>query len=73
MVSRFGIEARKRLRDESGGFRRHYVQGLVQRVEVADDEVRITGTPERLLQSLASLNVSSSPEVRGFEPRWLRG
>jgi site-specific DNA recombinase len=71
VVSRFALEARRRLRDEKGGFRRHYVQAMVQRVEVTDDEVRICGTPERLLRALAPPLVGSAPEFRSIVPRWL--
>ena len=74
LVRRFGVEARAKLRNEAGGFRRHYVQALVQRVEVADDEIRISGSPGRLLQALSTSNVGSkSSEVRSFEPGWLPG
>jgi site-specific DNA recombinase len=74
LVKRFGAEARKRLRDREGGFRRHYVQAVVQRVEVADDEIRVCGSPERLLQAISGPIVGSdSLGVRGIEPRWLPG
>jgi site-specific DNA recombinase len=64
----------QKLRDREGGFRRHYVQAVVQRVEVADEEIRICGSPERLLQAISGPIVGSdSAGVRGFEPRWLPG
>jgi len=66
LVSRFALEARRRLRDERGGLRRHYVQAMVQRVEVTDEEVRISGTPERLLRALAPLDVAPDAKVRGI-------
>ena len=73
-LRRFASEARKRLRNEEGGFRRHYVQALVQRVEVGDGEVRISGRPDRLLKSLTASSVgSATADVRGFEPEWLLG
>jgi hypothetical protein len=71
VVSQFALEARRRLRDEQGGFRRHYVQAMVQRVEVTDEEIRICGTPERLLQARTPPIVGSTAEVRGIVPRWL--
>jgi site-specific DNA recombinase len=72
ILRRFATEARKRLRDREGGFRRHYVQALVQRVEVASEEIRICGSPGRLLQSLAPPIVgSATADVRSFEPGWL--
>jgi site-specific DNA recombinase len=72
LVAQFAREARKRLRDERGGFRRHYVQALVQRVEVSDEEIRICGTPERLLRSLSPPIVGTAgAEVRSIVPRWL--
>jgi site-specific DNA recombinase len=74
LVRRFGAEARKRLRDREGGFRRHYVQALVQRVEVAADEIRICGSPARLLKAISTPIVGSkTADVRGFEPGWLPG
>ena len=74
IVGRFAIEARKRLRDEVGAFRRHYVQAMVQRVEVASEEIRICGSPASLLRSLTTSGVvSTMAEVRGFEPEWLPG
>ncbi len=73
-LRQFATEARKRLRNGEGGFRRHYVQALVQRVEIADDEVRICGQPGRLLQTLTAASVGPDTlDVRGFEPRWLPG
>ncbi len=74
LVRRFGVEAHKKLRDGEGGFRRHYVQSLVQRVEVADGEIRICGPQKRLLQPLSSPIVGSDTAyVRGIEPEWLLG
>jgi hypothetical protein len=45
LLRRFGLEARKKIRDQDGGFRRHHLQALVQRVEVGTDEIRIRGYP----------------------------
>lgn len=53
MIDRFAEAARQRIRLEDGGDRRHHIRALAQRVEVADGEVRIMGSKDRLLQVLA--------------------
>ena len=50
----FAEAARRRLRGPLGGYRRVHLRALVQRVEVADGEVRIMGSKSRLLQMLAA-------------------
>lgn len=74
LVKRFGAEARKRLRDPQGSFRRHSVQAVVQRVDVPDEEIRLCGAPERLWQAISGVVVGSdTAKVRGSVPSWLRG
>lgn len=58
--------ARSSLRIEGGGYRRDHLHAFVQRVEVADDEVRIMGKRSNLLQSLVA---SSSEESAAFAVR----
>ncbi len=53
MVQKFARTARKRIRIDGGGYRSDHLLALVQRVEVADREVRISGSKSNLLQTLA--------------------
>lgn len=79
VLRRFAGEAKRRLRKGDGAYRRHHIQALAQRVEVGLDVVRITGSRAKLLGTLAHAGLASSgvfnraPEVRAFEPKWLRG
>lgn len=76
LLRRFGIEARKKIRDREGSFRRHHLQTLVQRIEVGTDEIRIRGSKGRLLQTLSASGGNPGVEpaargVRSFVPNWL--
>ena len=69
-------EARRRMRSKDGGFRRHHIQSLVQRVEVGAEEIRIKGSRPTLLQTLIASGGSRGVEtaendVRSFNPKWL--
>ena len=63
MVQRFAAIARKRMRIDGGGYRRDHLRALAQRVEVADDEVRIMGSKSELLRTLVA---ASSVETAAF-------
>ena len=54
MVRTFAATARQRIRLDGGGYRRDHLRALAQRVEVADDEVRIMGSKCDLLRTLAA-------------------
>ena len=78
ILSRFAEAARRRIKTDDGSFRRHYVQALVQRVEVGTHEIRIKGSKTQLLRELAKSGgnrgvETSGPEVRIFVPKWLPG
>jgi len=78
MLGRLASEARSRIRREDGGFSRHHLQTLVQRVEVGADDIRIKGSRQRFLQTLVAPGGKSGVEtagleVRSFVPNWLRG
>ena len=76
MVRRFAAEAKRKLRTSEGGFSRHHVQKLAQRVEVSGSEVRIVGSKPRLFDALLSAGgvvLTRRREVRSFEPKWLPG
>ena len=68
----FARTARKRMRSESGGYRRDYLRALAQRVEVDAAELRIMGSKSELLRTLVA---ASSAKTAGFGvpssvPKW---
>ncbi len=63
MLNSLASVAREGLRLEKGGYRRDQLRTLAQRVEVADDEVRITGSKSELLRTLAA---ASSGQTAAF-------
>ncbi len=75
MVRKFARTARERIRLGGGGNRRDHLRALAQRVEVAEDEVRImgsTGDPLRILA--AALGVKSAAGgVHSSVLSWRRG
>ena len=66
MIDALSETARSSLRSEGGGYRRDHLRAFAQRVEVADDEVRIMGTKSDLLQRLVA---ASSGETAAFAVR----
>ena len=76
LVRKFAAETRRKMRTDEGGYRRHHIQALAQRVDVGEAEVRITGSKLTLLRTLvASSGVvkSATHDVRSFVPKWLPG
>jgi site-specific DNA recombinase len=68
----FSRQARKRMRTESGGYRRDYLRALAQRVEVDTQELRIMGSKSVLLRTLVT---ASGAKTAGFGvpssvPKW---
>ncbi|MFC0281031.1 hypothetical protein ACFOHK_13690 [Falsigemmobacter intermedius] len=63
MLKAFACKARERIRLDSGGYHRDHLRALAQRVEVADDEVRIMGSKSELLRTLVA---ASSVETAAF-------
>jgi len=65
-------EARGRLRLGKGGYRREHVRAFAQRVEVADDAIRIMGSKNTLLRTLVATKggKSAGTGVPGFVPKW---
>jgi len=59
----FATQARRRMRTESGGYRRDHLRALAQRVEVDTKEVRIMGSKSVLLRTLVA---ASSAKSAGF-------
>jgi site-specific DNA recombinase len=72
MIDALSETARSSLRIEGGGYRRDHLRAFAQRVEVADDEVRIMGRKLDLLQSLvaASSGESAAFAVRSSVLKW---
>ncbi|MGV1990077.1 recombinase family protein [Agrobacterium sp. 22-221-1] len=72
MIDALSETARSSLRIEGGGYRRDHLRAFAQRVEVADDEVRIMGKKSDLLQSLvaASSGESAAFAVRSSVLKW---
>jgi hypothetical protein len=75
MISRFSKVARDRIRNREGGYRRDHLRALAQRVEVADDAVRIMGSKTELLRTLFTENgrLSAAIGVPRSGPKWRRG
>jgi DNA invertase Pin-like site-specific DNA recombinase len=72
MIDALSETARSSLRIEGGGYRRDHLRAFAQRVEVADNEVRIMGKKSDLLQSLvaASSGESAAFAVRSSVLKW---
>jgi hypothetical protein len=59
----FARQARKRMRTESGGYRRDHLRARAQRVEVDVKELRIMGSKSELLRTLVA---ASRAKAAGF-------
>ena len=68
----FARQARRRMRTESGGYRRDHLRALAQRIEVDAKEVRIMGSKSALLRTLlaASSAKTAGFGVPSFVPKW---
>ena len=75
MVQRFARTARERIRIDGGGYRRDHLRALAQRVEVADREVRITGSKSNLFHALTATSgvKSAALGIRSSVLKWRRG
>lgn len=77
MLSQFAQAARKRMRADRSSYRRDHLCLLAQRVEVSDEEVRITGAKSNLLRTLVAISTSGVKSdtlgVPSFVPNWRRG
>jgi site-specific DNA recombinase len=72
VLKSFARQARRRMRTESGGYRRDHLRALAQCVEVDEKEVRIKGSKSVLLRTLVAI---SSVKTAGFGvpssvPKW---
>jgi site-specific DNA recombinase len=68
----FASQARRRMRTESGGYRRDHLRALAQRVEVDAKDVRIMGSKSVLLRTLVAASGAKTPGfgVPSFVPKW---
>ena len=68
----FARTARRRMRTESGGYRRDYLRALAQRVEVDAKQVRIMGSKSVLLRTLVTISSAKMTGfgVTSFVPKW---
>ena len=71
MLKGFARKARERIRLDGGGYRRDHLRALAQRVEVADDEVRIMGSKSELLRTLVAAS-SGKPAAFGVQSSVLK-
>ncbi len=74
LLGSFAVETKRRLRREDGGYRRHQIQALAERVEVGDREIRISGSTSSLVKALVASGSSVNSDtncVRSFDPKWL--
>ncbi len=71
----FARQARKRMRTESGGYRRDHFRALAQRVDVDAKEVRIMGSKSVLLRTLVAASSAKTAAfgVLSFVPKWRAG
>ena len=74
MLNTFARTARRKMRAKNGGYRRDHLRALAQRVEVDTGEVRIIGSKNDLLNTLATANSAATAAngVRAFGPKWRR-
>src|ERR1700676_2095100 len=68
----FAKQARKRMRTESGGYRRDHLSALAQRIEVDAKEVRIMGSKSELVRTLVAASSAKTAGfgVPSFVPKW---
>jgi site-specific DNA recombinase len=68
----FARQARKRMRTDSGGYRRDHLRALAQRIEVDAKEVRIMGSKSVLLRTLVAASSAKTAGfgVPSFVPKW---
>ena len=71
MLKGFARKARERMRLDGGVYRRDHLRALAQRVEVADDEVRIMGSKSELLRTLVAAS-SGKPAAFGVKSSVLK-
>ena len=66
----FAAAIQKQLSNSDGKFRKSYLQIFVDRVEVDDEEVRIFGPKNALVQGLLETKKPGTQEVPSFDTEW---
>lgn len=69
-IDLFANVARKRLRDGDNAFRKRFLQLYVKRVEVHDDEVRISGSKSALVHGISEKTKPGTTGVPSFVMDW---
>jgi len=69
-LERFARAVRASLRDEDPTFRRAYVRQFVDRVEVSEHEIRISGSKAALAGAIAAQEKGNSDGVPSFVREW---
>ena len=72
MIKTFASQARRRMRNDSDGYRRDHLRALAQRVEVDAKEIRIMGSKSVLLSTLVAASGAKNGRfgVPSFVPKW---
>ena len=70
MIERFAHDLRLKLLDGPIAMRKAYLQTIVDRIEVDDQEIRVFGRKDRLLNQLVSGRPKPSSKVLSFGRQW---
>jgi len=69
-IDQFGLALRKRLRDGPPAFRKTYLSQFIDCVEVGEQEIRISGPKDMLLEQTSAGIDHPVAKVRTFEQQW---
>ncbi len=69
-IDRFAIAARERLRNRDISFRKRYLRLFVERVEVRDNDIRISGPESALAKGISEMAKPGTDIVPSFVPEW---
>ena len=70
MIDGFAVSLRSRLLDGPVAFRKEYLMSIVEKVEVSDDVIRLTGRKDQLVRQLMSGRPVPQKRVRFFGQEW---
>ena len=70
LIDQFAEILRNGLRKGDPALRQYYVRSLLDRVEVGDDEIRLSGSSKALEHAVGRINTSAKPEVPIIERKW---
>ena len=69
-IDKFAKAARQKLHEKNGIFRKQYLRHFVDRVEVLDEEIRISGSKSSLIGAVAQMTKPGTSEVPSFVTNW---